>query len=118
MRGVVMAMRSHVGFSVEKSADFEAEVLSHFSGLGYRVVSPRPNQWVFHRGSKLATLWRFDIRAYDTTLTVRSSPPQDGKQWISCDWEVYTFMNVITGGDVATLEAEGRALESVLKLKA
>ena len=113
-----MAMRSHVGFSVEKKDDFEADVLSHFAGLGYRVADRSLNQWVFHRGSKLAALWRFDIRAYDTTLTVRSSPPRDGKQWVGCDWEVYTFMNITTGGDVATLEAEGRALESVLKLKA
>jgi hypothetical protein len=42
-------------------------------------------------------------------------PEAAGATWVSCDWEVWTFASITTGADIATLEAEGRQLESVLK---
>ena len=90
-------------------------MVSHYSRLGYRLAQEHPNEWGFERGNKLATLWRFDIRALHTRLAVRSAPQQDGGTWVSCDWAVYTFMWIPTGAHVATLEAEGRQRESVLR---
>lgn len=113
-----MALKAHTGFEVLSKGDITQALLGHFSDLGYRLTNQQPEQWIFQRGNKLAALWRFDIRAYATTLTVRSSIQQDGKRWVSCNWEVYTFMNLTTGGDVGTLEAEGRALESALREQA
>ena len=75
------------------------------------------DEWVFQRGNKISTLWRFDIRAYHTTLTVRSSTQRDGRIFVGCDWDVYTFMSITTRTDVATLEAEGSELESLLRVK-
>jgi hypothetical protein len=110
-----MALKTHVGFAIPRDKDVAPRVFSHFSGLGYRLTEQQPDEWVFQRGNKLSALWRFDIRAYETKLTVRSTVQQDGGRWVSCDWEVYTFMSVTTGGDVGTLEAEGHQLESVLR---
>ena len=110
-----MALKAHVGFAIPKDKEVASRVLSHFSRLGYRLISEQPNEWVFQRGNKLSALWRFDVRAYATKLIIRSAEQQDGSTWVSCDWEVYTFMSLTTGGDVATLEAEGHELESVLK---
>lgn len=110
-----MALKAHVGFAIPGDKDITSRTLSHFSGLGYRLTEEQLNEWVFQRGNKLSALWRFDIRAYATKLTVRSATQQEGGRWVSCDWEVYTIMNVTTGGDVGTLEAEGRQLESVLR---
>ncbi len=110
-----MALTGHVGFAVPSSAEIGPRVIAHFAKLGYRLADDRPNEWVFQRGKKSATLWRFDIRAYFTTLTVRSAAQENGEIWIGCDWEVYTLMNFTTGADVATLEAEGHELESVLR---
>jgi len=110
-----MALKAHVSFVIPDVGDIRSCVVSHFSRLGYRLIGESPNEWVFQRGNKISALWRFDIRAYHTTLTVRSAPQRDGGIFVSCDWEVYTFMNITTGADVATLEAEGRELESVLR---
>ena len=110
-----MALKAHVGFAIPDDRDIGSCVVSHFSRLGYHLIGERPNEWVFQRGNKISALWRFDIRAYHTTLTVRSAAQRDGGIFVSCDWEVHTFMVVTTGGDVAILEAEGRELESVLR---
>ena len=110
-----MAIKAHVGFAIPKAKELASLVLSHFSGLGYRLIEERPNEWIFQRGSKLSALYSFDIRAYATSLTVRSAPQQDGGTWVSCDWDVYTFMTITTGADTATLDAEGHQLESVLR---
>ena len=110
-----MALKAHVGFAIPDVRDIGPHVVSHFSWLGYRLIGERPNEWVFQRGNKISALWRFDIRAYHTTLTVRSSAQRDGGILVSCDWDVYTFMSIMTGADVATLEAEGRELESLLR---
>lgn len=110
-----MALKAHVGFAIPAVRDIGPRVVSHFSRLGYRLIGERPNEWVFHRGNKISALWRFDIRAYHTTLTVRSAAQRDGGIFVSCNWDVYTFMSITTGADVATLEAEGRELESVLR---
>ena len=110
-----MALTVHVGFTIPDDEDIALRTSSHFVNLGYRLTDHGSDVWVFQRGSKLATLWRSDIRAYETELTVRSVDQSDGGHWVSCDWDVYTFMNITTGGDVARLESEGRQLESVLR---
>ncbi len=110
-----MALKAHVGFAIPDTKDVGPRVVAHFSRLGYCPTDERPNEWIFQRGKKLASLWRFDIRAYFTALTVRMSSQENEEVWIACDWEVYTFMSITTGGDIGTLEAEGRQLESVLR---
>lgn len=110
-----MAIKAHVGFSVPNAGKLRECVVSHFCRLGYRLVEDGTTGWVFHRGNKLATLWRFDIRAYDTTLRVHTTTEPGGSAWVSCDWDVYTLMTIATGSDTATLEAEGRELESALR---
>jgi hypothetical protein len=110
-----MALKAHVGFALPDVRDIGSRIVSHFSRLGYRLIEERPNEWVFQRGNKVSALWRFNIRAYHTTLRVRLAAQRDGGVFISCDWDVYTFMSITTGADVATLEAEGRELESVLR---
>src|SRR5574341_477802 len=113
-----MALKAHVGFSLASAQDIGRRVIEHFSALGYRLAGETQNQWVLQRGNKLAVLWRFDIRAYETTLRVRAAPEAHGAIRVSCDWEVWTFMSITTAGDIATLEAEGRQLESALKERA
>jgi len=113
-----MGLKAHVGFSIPQTSDVQLKIISHFSGLGYRLVEQRPAKWVFQRGSKLASLFRFDIRAYAATLAVETGLGQNDETWVSCDWEVWSLMAVATGADVATLEAEGRQLESVLRRQA
>ena len=110
-----MALKTHVGFSIPTDKKFGPRIVSHFSRLGFQLIDEPPNEWVFQRGNKLAAIWRFDVRAYATTLTVRARAEQSDGIWVSSDWEVWTFMNLTTGGDVATLEAEGHQLESILR---
>lgn len=113
-----MAIKAHVGFSLPGNRDIGGLIAEHFSRLGYRLAEKLPNEWVFRRGNKLAALWRFNIRAYATILRVRAAPESNGDTRVSCDWEVWTFMSFTTGADIATLEAEGRQLESVLRERA
>jgi hypothetical protein len=110
-----MALKAHVGFEIQGTKDVGPRVINQFSQLGYRAIEETPNKWIFKRGNKLLSLWRFDIRAYYTTLTVRTSSQENGRIWIACDWDVWTCMAITTGGDVGTLEAEGRELESILR---
>ncbi len=110
-----MALKAHFGFAIPDTNDIGACIVAYFARLGYRHTDESRNEWIFQRGKKSAVLWRFDVRAYLTTLTVRADAQQHGQTWISCDWEVYTFMNITTGGDVGTLQAEGHSLESALK---
>jgi len=110
-----MALKAHVGFSTPGISNVGPKIVSHFSKLGYRLVEEHPSEWRFSRGSKASALWRFDIRAYATELTVRTSADKSGSIWVSCDFNVWTFMNLLTGADVAQLEAEGRHLESSLR---
>ena len=46
---------------------------------------------------------------------MRTAPESNGDTRVSCDWDVWTFMTLATGADIATLEAEGRQLELVLR---
>jgi hypothetical protein len=110
-----MAIKAHVGFTIPATGNVTPYVSPHFLGLGYNLADEGDGLWVFRRGSKLAALWRFDIRAYSTVLTVRAAYQANGELWVSCNWEVWTFLSVATGADVATLEAEGHQLESVLR---
>jgi hypothetical protein len=110
-----MALKHHVAFIVPVRTIAEGHVTGHFHRLGYALVEDNPGEWKFRRGTKLAALWRMDIRAYATDLVVRSKAQPDGGSWVSCDFEVWTFMTLIVSGDVATLEAEARELESILR---
>lgn len=110
-----MSLKAHVGFSIPACKNIGPRVVSHFSKLGYRLVDESSNKWTFQRGNKLAIFWRFDIRAYATTLTVRAIAQEGGELWIACDWEIWTFMTIATGADFSTLEAEGHQLESAFR---
>jgi hypothetical protein len=110
-----MALKHHVSFAVPIQDDVDRTIVEHFCGLGYRLVEEADGEWCFHRGSKFAVLWRMNIRTYDTELLVRANLQPDGRTWVSCDFEVWTFMTLVFHGDVATLEAEARELESVLR---
>lgn len=110
-----MAIKSHVGFDAPYRADAEDVICEHFLGLGYFLAASAGNELVFRRGSKLSAFYRFNVRALETTLRVRFSPGSRGDMRVSCDWEVWTCMNLTTGSDHATLEAEGKQLESLLK---
>jgi hypothetical protein len=110
-----MALKHHVAFIVPVRTIVACYVTDHFHRLGYALVEEGPGEWRFRRGNKLACLWRFDIRAYATDLVIRSKLQPDGNSWVSCDFEVWTCMTLIVAGDVATLEAEARELESILR---
>lgn len=100
----------------ELALQFADEIIvDHFTNLGYKLVEVATGEWRFHRGKKSAAFWRFNIRAYATDLLVRASLQPDNSLWVSCDFEVWTFMSVIFEGDVATLAAEGNELESALR---
>ncbi len=107
-----MALRHNVSFMTPMRTDCVDIVLDHFPGLGYRLVGQRPGHWDFHRGSKLASLYRLDIRAYSTQLHVCLEIQRVGGLWVNCDFEVWTLTNYVFPGDKARLEREGRALES------
>jgi hypothetical protein len=113
--GFEMAIRAHVSFPLREKRDLDGRIAAHFSRLGYRLNGRSSNEWVFRRGSKLAALWRCDIRSYATTLHVRSTTESHGDARVSCDWEVWTFATPTREIDVALLEAEGRELKSLLR---
>lgn len=110
-----MAIKAHVSFPVRKSRGLDANIAAHFARLGYRLAEKSPNEWVFHRGSKFASLWRCDIRSFATTLRVRSVSNSSGDTRVSCDWEVWTFGTPKKETDSTMLEAEGRELKSLLR---
>jgi len=110
-----MAFKAHVAFSIPACKNVGPRILSHLSKLGYRLIDENSDKWTFQRGNKLAAFWRFDIRAYAATLTVRAIAQETGGLWVACDWEVWTFMTIATGADISTLEAEGHQLEFVLR---
>lgn len=110
-----MAIKAHVEFSVPGKRDFARSIADHFCGLGYQLAEQSPDEWGLRLGNKLAAFWRFDIRAYATTLRVRAAPESNGDTRVSYDWDVWTFISLATGADIATLKAEGCQLESVLR---
>src|SRR5262245_23289879 len=100
---IPMALKHHVSFTVPIQDDVDRTIVEHFGGLGYRLVEEADGEWCFHRGNKFSVVWRMDIRAYDTQLLVRANPQPDGRTWVSCDFEVWTFMTLMFQGDIATL---------------
>lgn len=110
-----MALKQHVGFSIPRRNGISEAVLRHFASLGYRLTAESADYYLFERGSKLSAFWRFDIRSYSTKLVVRVGEETESTLWISCDFDVWAPATIITGGDVAVLEAEGRGLESRLR---
>ena len=109
-------MNHRVAFSVRDLAAPGQAVIDYFTSLGYSGGADElPDQWRFHRGSKSAAWFRFDIRAYETDLVVRVGPLIDGIRGVSCGFTVWTLLNVNFSGDIAALEAEGRGLESLLR---
>ncbi|MGH8605768.1 MAG: hypothetical protein ACREXR_24145, partial [Gammaproteobacteria bacterium] len=99
-----MALKHDVAFTIPKKDVSGRHLVHYFSRLGYKLVEENEGVWRFHRGNKLAVLWRFDIRAYSTDLVVRTKAQPTGESWVSCDFEVWTFMSLLFHGDVATLE--------------
>lgn len=110
-----MAITAHVSFPVQEDRGLDANIAAHFARFGYRLAEKSPNEWVFRRGSKLASLWRCDIRSFATTLRVRSVSESGGDTRVSCDWEVWTFGTPKKEIDSTLLEAEGRELKSLLR---
>ncbi len=110
-----MSLKHHVAFSIPTVLGVERIVLSHFGFLGYRLEKESGKSWVFERGSKFAALWRFSVTAYATKLQVSILKETTESVLVSCDFDVWTFGNLTTGGDVAVLEAEARQLESKLR---
>src|SRR5262245_47396414 len=111
----IMPFRHHVAFAVPIRHDVGRLIVDHFEQLHYTRLEEGDGYWHFRRGSKSSVIWRMDIRAYYTDLIVRVNAQPDGKSWVSCDFDVFTFMTLIFPGDVATLEAEARGLESALR---
>jgi hypothetical protein len=69
-----MALKHHVAFTVPRKDVSGRQLVDHFLRLGYKLVEENEGEWRFHRGSKLAAFWRFDIRAYSTDQLVRLWP--------------------------------------------
>ena len=110
-------MTSFASYEVPEVTDLEARVLAVFSELGYRLEQRTPNRWVFIRGSTLASLWRFDIRAYHTTVTIECFPTTDDKWRVTCNHEVMSFGALCTGADSHALLSEAERLHSELLRK-
>lgn len=109
-------MKHHVAFAVRDLVVPSHSLVDYFRSHGYSGgANNSRDEWSFYRGSKWATLYRFDIRAYPTQLRVKVGAVDDGLRWVSCDFDVWAWMNIVTHGDVATLDAEGRGLESLLR---
>lgn len=106
-------MRHHVAVTIPNSKFRASIVDTYFERLGFTPIESGRNSWVFHRGSKGAAFYRTDIRAYSTTLNVVASGVDANNTRISCDFEVWLFMNWTMVSDIATLDAEVRGLESV-----
>ena len=104
----------HVHFSAPQSPDIRERIKSHFFGLGYQLAQEDSKKWVFHRGRRLAGLTSTDIKAFDTTLTVRANAGAMGVVWVNCRWNVHTMGAMISDGSIAVLEAEGHSLDSSL----
>ncbi len=104
----------HLRFTVDSSSEVARLANFHFSALGYQLIDERPDAWVFHRGNKWAGLWETDIRGIFTILSVRTAPAAKGKSWVSCDWSIRRLGSIITRGDRAVLEGEGRGLAALL----
>jgi hypothetical protein len=112
---ICMAIKAHMSFPLREKRDLDGSIAAHFAQLGYRLDEKAPNQWIFRRGSKMGSLWRCDIRLYDTTLSVQSVAEPDGTTRVSCQWNVWTFGTRTKQTDVTLLEAEGRELKAILR---
>src|SRR5437879_354255 len=113
---MTMALQHHVEFTVPHQGDVASLVVDHFLDRGFELIDERPGKWRFRRGSKFAWFWRHDIRAYATELIVRALAQPSGATWVSCDFDVATTaLNFVTRRDVATLDAEARELETLLR---
>ncbi len=101
-------------FLTDASREIDRHVVSHFESHGYRLKQEKPDAWTFQRGSRYAGIFESDIRAFDTTLTVRATMTPSDQKWITCLWEVRTFGAIFTKRDVRQLESEGQELEQML----
>ena len=110
-----MAIRAHVSFPLRDSGEVDGSIADYFTNLGYQLEEQAPGKWTFRRGSKLASLFRCDIRKYATTLHVSSAPEPDGVTRVTCEWEVWTFATPAKETDVEILHGEGRQLKTLLR---
>jgi len=85
----------------------------HFGSLGYELVRQDDEHCVFQRGRFASALLETDIRTYPTQLTVRLSPVEAGRRWVSCHWTVRLWGAWIGRKDIRTLEDEGRQFEAL-----
>ncbi len=101
-------------FAAANRKELGPQIVAHFESHGYRLERQTSGQWVFVRGAKFAGAYSTDIREYHTTLTVLTSFAREGWMWIHCVWSVRTMGAWIGKKDIATLEAEGDELKSML----
>ncbi len=107
-----------IRFTLDADRDIAAQVVFHFTGLGYRLIEERPSAWVFQRGNKYGGLWAMpwgsSIRSIHTTLTVSTAPGSKDEMLVSCVWAVRTLGAWIRHREIETLETEGHQLASLL----
>jgi tRNA A-37 threonylcarbamoyl transferase component Bud32 len=103
-----------VRFRTNRVDDLQRLIQFHFEGLGYRLTDSQSTQWTFRRGGRWGGLWSFDIREFETTLTVRTVPISDDSVVVSCNWHVATMGGIVSGCSMRKLEREARELEGIL----
>jgi serine/threonine protein kinase len=104
---------ANVRFRVEATVDVLPQARFHFGSLGYELARQDDEHCVFQRGHFTSALTETDIRLYPTQLTVRLSPVEDGRRWVSCHWSVRLWGAWIGRKDIRTLEEEGRQFEAL-----
>jgi serine/threonine protein kinase len=104
---------ANVRFSVEAAADVLPKARFHFGSLGYELVRQDEEHCVFQRGRLASALLETNIRLYPTQLTVRLSPVESGRRWVSCHWSIRLMGALVVRKDIRTLEQEGRQFEAL-----
>jgi hypothetical protein len=85
-----MAFTYRVAATLPPTPDFAEELVAHFHERGFRLTGEGDGEWTFRRGHKLAVVYRFDIRAYDTVLRVRARTLPEGDLEVHWEYEVWT----------------------------
>jgi len=101
-----MAFHYRAETVLPRTSDLEEKLVAHFEARKFRLVHSADGLWEFRRGHKMATIYRFDIRAYATTLQVRSEPSEAGKALVRFHYDVFTLLTVPIREDVVRLEAD------------
>jgi predicted Ser/Thr protein kinase len=101
-------------FTVPRNCDVFGSAVFHFGSLGYEVAERTAEYCVLQRGGNWAGLYETDFRKYHTTLTIRTLPTGQDRQWVSCQWSVRTLGSWVTKKDLQLLEQEGREFQAFL----